>query len=873
MNAQSTLGRNPRGSLGVTGQRHTTVSASGAPQPPGIDDRFADAKSAIIDIIKNTTWTSNSSEAKENLLQTVDNLENLPEDKAHLSAGEKEALDEYIGALEDVRGKLKEASETYGRKDSKKRDKIFKHSLAHLDRTGGIQVLETCRTIIETALKRLQNHHGTQPTAASTQTAPSSGQKNHAKADSRLSQGLTTARAIFTALEAFSGPIPIVGQYVGGTAKLGLAIIDMWKGMDSNADAAKSLESQMATLADHLKYFESQPSEDQKEETSKKIEHLQLQLKLVGEEIEALNSKGAFSKAFFSRDNAESLKGFLEQVKTAENELHRLISLDVKDIVKKHYAVTMNAEQRALLDRLGDGSYGAHGSTTKDATCLEGTREGILQRIDEWIEDPSSQRVLWIYGMAGQGKSTIAATVAHRWRDRSAWAVFHFRRGQTALEKRLVCSLAKQLGGRATPEFRRALLKAVGENEDIAQGWLDEQFKVLLANPLKDYPSESPPILLVADALDECEDIDYARMFVELIDEYSSSLPQNIKFVLTTRPEPPIVETLRSKAWRTENLDKITGTHDDVKLFIQSEFLKIKGLKPSLPANWPPQDSIQQLVALSEGLFQWARTAVKHIGSGSPNHRLDAVLKDSSKLQGLDNLYTQILFDAFAKAKEDSSVDLLHRVFATLVAAPDPISLDVIAYLCANQEALSDKTGMEACDFIRDDVLRNVASLLFIPKSASEPIRLMHASIRDLLIDPKRSGNSLYSVALPRAHWDLTQDCFRLMERDLEKNICNLSDLSMRNSNPYVQAYVTSKIHSGLKYSCQSWAAHLVAGNESDRGGKPKGIPILERFSTTKLLCWLEVMSLIGRVGNAIDMAKQTEQWIMVSLLVGRKQP
>lgn len=46
--------------------------------------------------------------------------------------------------------------------------------------------------------------------------------------------------------------------------------------MDSNADAAKTLESRMATLADHLKYFESQPREDQKEETSNKIRNLQL---------------------------------------------------------------------------------------------------------------------------------------------------------------------------------------------------------------------------------------------------------------------------------------------------------------------------------------------------------------------------------------------------------------------------------------------------------------------------------------------------------------------------------------------------------------------------------------------------------------------
>ncbi|KAG8933465.1 hypothetical protein FRC01_009133 [Tulasnella sp. 417] len=63
------------------------------------------------------------------------------------------AMDEYIGALEHVRGTLGEASEKYGRKDSRKRVKI-KHVLGHLDRSGGAQVLEACQTEIEAAVKR-----------------------------------------------------------------------------------------------------------------------------------------------------------------------------------------------------------------------------------------------------------------------------------------------------------------------------------------------------------------------------------------------------------------------------------------------------------------------------------------------------------------------------------------------------------------------------------------------------------------------------------------------------------------------------------------------------------------------------------------------
>lgn len=529
----------------------------------------------------------------------------------------------------------------------------------------------------------------------------------------------------------------------------------------------------------------------------------------------------------------------------------------------------MEAEERALLDRLGDGAYGAHGNTIEDATCLEGTREGILQSIGDWVQDTSSlQRVLWIHGMAGRGKSTIATTVADRhWRNQGTYALFHFRRGQEKLEKGLVCSLAKQLGTRGSPHVKEAILGAIRENKDIAQERLDKQFKVLLFGPLKEYPPESPPILLVIDALDECEDVTYAPRFIELINTYSASLPPNIRFILTTRPELPLLDALRLQEWRSEDLDLIAEVDHDVERFIRSELSKIRRQKKHLPADWPPSESVQALVTMSNGLFQWASTAVKHIGSGSPDHRLKNLLRNSSGLQGLDNLYRQILSNAFEKAKENSDVDLLRRALATIVAAPYPISLEVIAYLLADQEVLRDRIQTEAyCDFLRDDVLLNVVSILSIPSSIAEPVRLMHTSIRDLLVDAERSNKSPYHVNLPQVHWELARGCLQLMVRDLKKNICNLSDLSKSNSDPYVKACLASRVHAGLQFCCRSWAAHLAATHKLDLDGGNHGLMIndLQEFSEKNLLQWIEVMSLIEGVGEAIAMAKQTEKWTIV---------
>lgn len=348
MNNQSTLSRTPRGSFNIARQGNTPLSAQGTPQPLSIDEP-PDVKNAIIELVKNTVWPSKSSKAQQSLLRAINNAVDIPATTAQLPAGEKEAMEGYIRALGQVHERLKEASTKHGRKQSRKRDKLKGLFRGSKGDDNCVRTLQDCQAAVEAAGDRLKT---TQPTAASSQNVLSSGQANHAKGDSQLSQALTTAKAIFTAVEAFSGPIPVAGQYIGGAAKLGLAIVDMWKGMDSNADAAKTLESRMATLADHLKYFESQPREDQKEETSNKIRNLQLQLELVEKEIKALDSKGALSKAFFSRDNAESLKEFQEQVKTAENELHLLISLGTNAVVNKLYTTSLDTND--VVNKLHD---------------------------------------------------------------------------------------------------------------------------------------------------------------------------------------------------------------------------------------------------------------------------------------------------------------------------------------------------------------------------------------------------------------------------------------------------------------------------------------------------------------------------------------
>src|SRR6201999_1469958 len=48
--------------------------------------------------------------------------------------------------------------------------------------------------------------------------------------------------------------------------------------------------------------------------------------------------------------------------------------------------------------------------------CLPGTRTQLLDNIFTWIHssDPNSERILWLSGPAGTGKSSVANSVAER---------------------------------------------------------------------------------------------------------------------------------------------------------------------------------------------------------------------------------------------------------------------------------------------------------------------------------------------------------------------------------------------------------------------------------------------------------------------------
>jgi ABC-type dipeptide/oligopeptide/nickel transport system ATPase subunit len=65
-------------------------------------------------------------------------------------------------------------------------------------------------------------------------------------------------------------------------------------------------------------------------------------------------------------------------------------------------------------------------SDSGQAQACQSTRSHLLRSITDWICLSTEQRVLWLHGLAGSGKSTLSTTIATFCRERESLGAFIF---------------------------------------------------------------------------------------------------------------------------------------------------------------------------------------------------------------------------------------------------------------------------------------------------------------------------------------------------------------------------------------------------------------------------------------------------------------
>jgi len=298
--------------------------------------------------------------------------------------------------------------------------------------------------------------------------------------------------------------------------------------------------------------------------------------------------------------------------------------------------------------------------------CMSGTRTDVLLWIENWLTAKQSKQVLWLNGLAGTGKSTIAQTFTETsFLDGKLGASFFCSRGSEDRSslKTIFPTIAHQLAYRCLA-LRQELLKVMEGNPNAVQNNLDIQMQELIVRPLK---TANIQTLIIIDALDECKDDEPASALLYVLSKHIHKIP-NVKFFLTGWPEPHI-----RSGFRSESLQPITeefGLHKvgrssvdkDIRLFFATRLTEIAKTQSDcdLPEGWPSSSELDTLCTKAAGLFIYAATVVKFVTSKvhQPAERLvDIISLPQSTIKegksGINQLYTEVLEQAFNNIPAD----------------------------------------------------------------------------------------------------------------------------------------------------------------------------------------------------------------------------
>ncbi len=116
------------------------------------------------------------------------------------------------------------------------------------------------------------------------------------------------------------------------------------------------------------------------------------------------------------------------------------------------------------------------------------------------------KQVVLLTAVAGAGKSAVAHTIAHRCAEEEILlSSFFFRTGETTSPEHLFSSIARSLAIKRE-SYCTILTTILEDTPSIATTTFDEQFRKLVLEPLRRRPPpEDIPLIIVIDALDECD--------------------------------------------------------------------------------------------------------------------------------------------------------------------------------------------------------------------------------------------------------------------------------------------------------------------------------------------------------------------------------
>ncbi|KAH7090936.1 hypothetical protein BKA62DRAFT_93057 [Auriculariales sp. MPI-PUGE-AT-0066] len=257
---------------------------------------------------------------------------------------------------------------------------------------------------------------------------------------------------------------------------------------------------------------------------------------------------------------------------------------------------------------------------------MQGTREGLLNEFTTWATNRNGPCILWLSGLAGTGKSSIAQSFATRLTEQCIPVVSFFisrhAHRRSGLDS-IIHTLAFELA-RVHDAARASILQAFERDPLIHELNLDRQVDELLLQPLRVVAAEdsASSTIIVLDALDECDNTlglvgdGCLAKIIPVLNENASL--GKVKLFLTSRPLHEIgagMQPFIDRLGREVQLHKIPTT-DDIRAYLKRKLGDVH--RPgTITAPWPSVEDLDALTQRAGSFFIYAATVVRHITQNS----------------------------------------------------------------------------------------------------------------------------------------------------------------------------------------------------------------------------------------------------------------
>ncbi|CAH3186854.1 unnamed protein product [Porites lobata] len=290
-------------------------------------------------------------------------------------------------------------------------------------------------------------------------------------------------------------------------------------------------------------------------------------------------------------DSEEDIKTQLENINQVQSKTRQAVE-DVREAQFKTQKTVKDIHQTQ--------------ASTQKTRFQEGTREWVFDRVQNWLDDRSSQnRVMVISGNAGMGKSVIAAVICKRMQEAGRLSGSHFcqyNNVRYCKPQLMIQSLACHFS-HALPEYKQALVEQLSRNlgTDLNNMGVEELFAVLFKEPLNNQSILNTLLFLLRKNLRF--HTDFPRRFLQtILNQGGKVLSVEASNLLQNKyPEIPYMEVFHKESQHGSVVAKFECSSAVICLDVspQLDYMVCECM-----------DGMLQLWSLQTGRLVWTRRVV-----------------------------------------------------------------------------------------------------------------------------------------------------------------------------------------------------------------------------------------------------------------------